>query len=164
MSQQHDVSPEQPAIVPAGEGETIWFDGNVYTVKISGKATNGALSVLESSILPGCGPPPHVHTESDEVFHVLSGQLEFQVGDSRFTGKAGDYVFVPHGTPHCFKNVGVHVAHTIFAYTPAGFEEFFLASGQPAVPSTPVPQWGPEEFAKAVAIAPRFGWEGPSTK
>ncbi|MBW4722190.1 cupin domain-containing protein [Saccharothrix obliqua] len=154
----------QPELVPAGEGETIWFDGNVYTVKISGEATNGALSVLESSIMPGCGPPLHVHTVADEVFHVLSGQLEFQVGDAEFTGRAGDYVFVPHGTPHRFKNIGVHVAHTIFAYTPAGFEKFFLESGEPAVAGTPVPQWSSEEFERAVAIAPRFHWEGPPTK
>lgn len=164
MSERVNDSPVQQTLVPAGEGETIWFDGNVYTVKISGESTNGRLSVLESSIPPGNGPPPHVHTESDEAFYVLSGQLEFQVGDEKFIGKAGDYVFVPHGTVHCFKNVGVHVAHTIFAYTPSGFEKFFLESGQPAVPNQPIPQWGPEEFERAVAIAPRFGWEGPKTK
>ncbi|RBQ20646.1 cupin domain-containing protein [Spongiactinospora rosea] len=164
MSEQVNESSVQSALVPAGEGESIWFDGNVYTVKISGDATNGALSVLESSIPPGNGPPLHIHTESDEVFHVLSGQLEFQVGAAKFTGKAGDYVFVPHGTPHCFKNVGVHVAHTIFAYTPAGFEKFFQESGDPAVPNMPIPQWSPERFERAVAIAPRFGWEGPKTK
>ncbi|WP_394825691.1 quercetin 2,3-dioxygenase [Pendulispora albinea] len=164
MSEHANDFPGPPTLVPAGEGEAIWFDGNVYQVKISGKSTNGALSVLESSILPGCGPPLHIHTLADEAFYVISGQLEFQVGESRFTGKAGDYVFVPKGTPHRFKNVSVHVAHTIFAYSPAGFEEFFQEAGDAAVPCMPIPQWSSERFAQAVAIAPRFGWEGPSTK
>ncbi|WP_199440240.1 quercetin 2,3-dioxygenase [Umezawaea beigongshangensis] len=164
MSEQVNGLPPSTACVPAGHGPTTWFDGNVYTVKVSAETTGGSLSVLESSILPGSGPPLHVHTGEDEAFYVLSGQLEFQVGDERFTGRAGDFVFVPRGTPHRFENAGTHVAHTIFVYTPGGFEQFFLEVGEPAVPGAPVPKWGPAEFERATAAAARFGWEGPGTE
>lgn len=155
---------EPSALVPAGHGPTTWFDGNVYTVKASAESTNGAMSVLESSILPGSGPPLHVHTQEDEAFYVLSGQLSFTVGDEQFLGKAGDFVLVPRGVPHCFKNISAHVAHTIFVYTPAGFEKFFQEAGDPAVPGMPVPTWGPAEFERAAEIAARHGWEGPRTE
>jgi quercetin dioxygenase-like cupin family protein len=160
MSQQVN----EPGHVPAGQGPATWFDGNVYTVKAGADTTGGALSVLESSIPPGSGPPMHVHTLEDEAFYVLSGLLEFRVGDRRFTANAGDFVYAPRGTPHCFKNIGAHVARTIFLYTPGGFEKFFLEAGQPAVPGTPIPQWGPADFERAAELAPRYGWEGPKTE
>ncbi|MGW5052705.1 quercetin 2,3-dioxygenase [Actinokineospora sp. NPDC004072] len=149
----------RPAHVPAGQGETTWFDGNVYTVKASAATTGGALSVLESSIPPGGGPPMHVHTREDEAFYVLSGQLEFRVADERFLGNAGDFVFVPRGTPHCFRNLSSHVARTVFLYTPGGFEALFTEAGDPAVPGEPIPTWGPEKFLRATEIATRLGWE-----
>jgi quercetin dioxygenase-like cupin family protein len=164
MSEQVNDTAVRAMHVPAGLGPTTWFDGNVYTVKAGAETTNGALSVLESSIPPGSGPPLHVHTREDEAFYVLSGQLEFHVGDRRFIGNSGDFVFVPRGTPHRFKNRSVHVARTIFVYTPAGFEKFFIAAGEPAVPGMPIPKWGPAEFERATEIAARLGWEGPKTE
>jgi quercetin dioxygenase-like cupin family protein len=164
VREQADGPSPGAALVPAGHGPTTWFDGNVYTVKADAATTNGGLSVLESSILPGSGPPLHTHTREDEAFYVLSGQLEFQVGDERFAARAGDFVFVPRGTPHRFENAGAHVAHTIFVYTPAGFEKFFLEAGEPAVPGAPVPKWGPAEFERATTMAAHLGWEGPGTE
>jgi hypothetical protein len=32
--------------VPAGEGDTRWFSGDVYTVRLGAPATNGALGLF----------------------------------------------------------------------------------------------------------------------
>jgi oxalate decarboxylase/phosphoglucose isomerase-like protein (cupin superfamily) len=34
-------------------------------------------------------------------------------------------VFVPRGTPHCFKNTGHDPARILVVFTPAGMERFF---------------------------------------
>ncbi|MCG8915765.1 quercetin 2,3-dioxygenase [Actinokineospora sp. PR83] len=154
----------EPLHVPAGQGTTTWFDGSAYTVKADTSTTAGALSVLESSIPPGSGPPLHIHTREDEAFYVLSGELEFHVRDDVFTGCAGDFVFVPRGTPHRFRNTSAHVARTVFLYTPAGFEELFLRAGDLAVPGQPIPRWGPDRFERATRLAADLGWEGPRTE
>lgn len=149
--------------VPAGQGETTWFDGDVYTVKVGKETTNGTLAFLEASIPPGNGPPPHVHTLEDEAFYILSGQLEIRGGGRRFLASAEDFVFIPRGAGHCFKNVSAHAVRMIFLYTPAGFERFFLEAGEPVAVGKPIPLWGPAEFERATEIAVRYGWQQAPT-
>jgi quercetin dioxygenase-like cupin family protein len=161
MSEQANDRAPLITHVPAGQGPTTWVDGDAYTVKASKESTNGTLAFLEASIPPGSGPPPHVHTLEDEAFYILSGQLEFLGSGQRFLANAGDFVFVPRGVGHCFKNVSVHAVRMVFLYTPAGFDRFFLEAGQPAVPGTPTPTWGPTEFKRATEIAARYGWQEP---
>lgn len=158
MSEQVNDRAPLVAHIPAGQGPTVWVAGDAYTVKASKESTNGTLAFLESSVPPGGGPPPHVHTLEDEALYILSGQLEMLGGAQRFVANAGDFVFVPRGVLHCFKNVSVHVARTVFLYTPAGFDRFFLEAGEPAVAGMPIPVWGPTEFKRAEEIAARYGW------
>lgn len=44
--------------------------------------------------------PPHVHPNSAEVLHMLSGTCEHLVGDRWLTLKPGDTVRIPKGVPH----------------------------------------------------------------
>ncbi|MFI5782808.1 cupin domain-containing protein [Nocardia sp. NPDC051570] len=148
--------------VPAGQGATVWFDGDVYTVKANKENTNGTLAFLEATIPPGGGPPPHAHTLEDEAFYILSGELEFFGNEQHFTVKAGDFVFVPRGAAHRFNNMTAHAVRMIFLYTPAGFENFFVGAGDPAVPGDPIPVWGPSEFKRATEMAARYGWQKAS--
>ena len=161
MSERADDRPGRIIHVPAGHGETAWFDGDTYTVKAGTDSTNGAFAFLEATVPPGNGPPPHVHTLEDEAFYILSGQLEFSGSAQRFLAGAGDFIHVARGVPHCFKNVGVHAVRMVFLYTPAGFERFFLQAGEPAVPGRPIPAWGPAEFQRAKETAAHFGWQEP---
>lgn len=43
---------------------------------------------------------PHVHPNSAEVLHVISGSLEHRVGQRRVTLKAGDTLRIPKGVRH----------------------------------------------------------------
>ena len=46
--------------LPAGEGSTTWFSGDVYTTKASRESTSGSLGAVEATVparnhgLPGC--------------------------------------------------------------------------------------------------------------
>jgi len=145
--------------VPAGCGLGLWFNGNTYSVKVSTNETNGRIAFVEASIPPGCGSPPHIHLREDEIFYLLSGELEFLDSDRTFLARQGDFVMIPRGRRHRFMNVGVHVAKTIFLFTPAGFERLFLEMGRPAKAGEPAPLWGPEEMARVTDLAPLFGFE-----
>lgn len=96
--------------VPAGEGPSICVAGDTYTIKASKENTKGALAFLEASVPPGAGPMPHVHTREDEVYYVLAGELEILDRDQTFVARPGDFIFIPRGTFHRFKNSGVHTA------------------------------------------------------
>jgi mannose-6-phosphate isomerase-like protein (cupin superfamily) len=97
-------------LVHAGEGRSIWVVGDTYTFKATAESTGGMLALMEASIPPGSGPPPHVHTNEDEAFYLLAGVLDISAGEETFAARAGDFVFLPRGTPHCFTNPGVDAA------------------------------------------------------
>ncbi|WP_313949557.1 cupin domain-containing protein [Frankia sp. AvcI1] len=128
-------------------------------MKASRDSTGGSLSFLEASIPPGSGPPPHIHTLEDEAFYILSGSLEFRSGGQSRQVGTGDFIHVPRGVGHSFRNNGVHAVRMVFLYTPGGFENFFVEAGEPAEPGRPIPRWGPEDYPRAVEIATRYGWQ-----
>ena len=95
-----------PKHVPAGTGAAYWGPGELMTFLITGKETGGALFMAEISVAPGGGTPPHIHHREDESFHMLEGRLTIQVGGDTITASAGDFVFLPRGIAHSFKNTG----------------------------------------------------------
>jgi quercetin dioxygenase-like cupin family protein len=150
-SEQHDHN-EDPRYttsgavhVPASEGPTTWFSGDTYTIKASGESTNGSLGLVEATVPPGGGPIAHAHTRTDEAFYVLSGELEILDGARTFTAGTGDFVFIPRGIRHRFKNTGVHSARLLFLFTPGG-EESVFKYGDEAQPGHPPPAWSVERF------------------
>jgi quercetin dioxygenase-like cupin family protein len=132
--------------VAAGEGPTTWFSGDTYTIKASGESTGGSLGLVEATVPPGGGPVAHAHTRSDEAFYVLSGELEILDGERTFVVRGGDFVFIPRGIRHRFKNTGVHGARLLFMFTPGGEEGVFRLGDEPQ-PGHPPPAWTLERFS-----------------
>lgn len=105
--------------------------GEPNDCKVSGKDTDGALSVFEFN---GGGWPHHLHHEQDEWIYVLEGEFEFQVGKSnkRFRVGAGESVFLPREVPHVWCCVSGKPGKLINVYQPAGkMEDFFRELGKP---------------------------------
>jgi len=137
--------------VAAGAGLTKWLSGDVYTIKASRESTSGSLGVVEATVPPGGGPIAHVHTKTDETFYILSGELEFLDGARKFVAGAGDFVFVPRGIRHRFKNIGTNVTRMLFMFTPGGPEAVFAHGDEPQPGQLPAP-WTPERFATPVLL------------
>lgn len=145
--------------VPAGCGKCLWFNGNTYSIKVGHDDTDGRVACIEASVPPGAGSPPHRHLREDEVFFLISGELEFLDNDRTFLARQGDFVMIPRGRRHCFKNVSAHTVKTIFLFTPAGFDRLFTEMGVPAKAGEPCPLWGPEQMARVAELAPQLGFE-----
>ncbi len=96
----------QVKYVPAGTGAAYWGPGEQMTFLITGEETGGAFFLAEMSVPPGGGPPPHIHSREDESFQILEGTLTVQVGGDTITASAGDFVYLPRGIAHSFKNTG----------------------------------------------------------
>jgi quercetin dioxygenase-like cupin family protein len=139
--------------VRAGGGDAVWVAGDTYTVKVSGDA----LTLIEASIPPGCGPPPHRHTREDEALYVLAGSLEISAEQERVHAGAGDFIHLPRGTLHSFVNLGLDAARALILTMPGGFEKFFQEIGSPARPGVQAPAPTAADFERALAVAPRYG-------
>src|SRR3954469_20532601 len=64
-------------------------------VLLRGEQTGGQVSVTEIVVPPhAAGPPLHTHG-FDEAFHLLEGELIFQVEDEIVTKRAGELSFAP---------------------------------------------------------------------
>jgi quercetin dioxygenase-like cupin family protein len=65
---------------------------------------------------PGVSAVRHSHP-GEELVYVTEGALEYQLdGSPPRTVKAGEVLFIPHGTPHAVKNVGSVKAAEIATY------------------------------------------------
>jgi mannose-6-phosphate isomerase-like protein (cupin superfamily) len=118
--------------VQAGTGPTYWGPGDEVRFLLTGEESDGAVFMAELSVPPAGGPPPHIHHREDESFYVREGTLAIRVGDRTVNVGPGDFVHVPRGTVHCFKNTGNGHARMLVTFTPAGMEKFFEETFYPA--------------------------------
>lgn len=147
----------QPYFLQANEGEAVWYTTTRMTLKATRESTGGALSLVEALMAPDTAPPWHVHHHEDEMFYILDGSFLFKCGDELFEAGAGSFVFLPHGIPHSFKNVGETVAKVLVLATPGGLDQYFVDAGTPALEEGLRPQ--PLDFQQMAAIAAQHGVE-----
>jgi quercetin dioxygenase-like cupin family protein len=109
-----------------GEGVTLVNPvGGHVTFKARSGETGGKLTVLETVVTPGDGPPLHIHAKADEAVYVLEGEIDFRVGDDVYRNRAGSFLFIPRGSPHTFQNVGREAGRMLLMFTPSGIERLF---------------------------------------
>jgi quercetin dioxygenase-like cupin family protein len=143
-------------IVPAGAGQLI--PGAAMTLKLGAEQTK-LWSVFEAEVGPGFDVGAHRHTETEELFYLLEGELdllafepnvvtagdwqrwESRTGEPIARGGPGSLMWVPPGCPHAFANPGPAPARMLFLAAPAGHERYLrelagiLASGGPPDPA-----------------------------
>ena len=148
---------DQTKYVPAGTAPAYCGPGDRIAFLITGAETGGAFFMAEASIVPGGGPPPHVHAREDESFYLQQGALCVQVGDKTLNLSAGDFVHVPRGVVHSLKNVGEETVKLLLVVTPAGLENYFAEAFLPATDIADIP--AAEVIARLFKAAPKYGLE-----
>lgn len=145
---------------PVATGPAYWGPGDHYTFLVTGEESGGAYFAMEALVPPGGGPPPHIHRREDETFYLIEGEIEFRLGDETIVAGPGDFVNVPRGTVHCFRNAGATPARMVLTFTPAGMERFFEETLEPAPNrAQAAPDNLDEVVARYVEAAPRHGLE-----
>ena len=143
-----------------GEGPVFSAVGDVYRILATGEQTGGAYALCEARVLPGGGPPPHVHRREDESFFILEGEITFMLDGRKVLAKAGSFLQSPRNLPHAFKNESSAPARMLVLTTPSGFEKFLAEFAQPvpSFESPPLPVTA-AEIQRLLAIAPKYGIE-----
>jgi len=133
MSEQ--VATASTTLAP-GAGEVVSSPiGARIVVKVRGAQSEGAMTVFESEVPPGAGPPLHLHEGYDECMYVLAGDLRVRVGDEDEGAQTGSFAFFGRGVAHCWQNVGAETARILVVVTPAGLEELFERFTAPRRPA-----------------------------
>ncbi len=136
-------------VVKAGESrfkETTKLGGiSPNDIKISGKDTDGNLTVFEYIGHEKGGPPLHIHPNQDEIFYVVEGEYAFEVGGEKHKLMAGETIFLPRNVPHAFAQLSDN-GKMVFFFQPSGkMEDFFRKAG--SFPGEPSPQEGAKLFS-----------------
>jgi quercetin dioxygenase-like cupin family protein len=160
-----DTMPKQNPVqcVPAGTGPMYSGPGVKVTFLVTGAQSGGACFIFEGVTPPGGGPPPHIHHREEESIYLLQGTLTIQADGRTFHAKAGDFIHIPRGTVHSFRNDGAVDARlltTVSPAGPAGLEKFFAESFYPATDrsASPLPM-SKELMGRIVAAASKNNME-----
>jgi mannose-6-phosphate isomerase-like protein (cupin superfamily) len=93
----------------------------------SSAATGGAFGLYRWDMGPTpSGPGPHFHRTMTESFYVLTGTVQLYDGDRWLDAGPGDFLHVPVGGIHGFRNESGEPASMLLLFTPgAPREEYF---------------------------------------
>jgi mannose-6-phosphate isomerase-like protein (cupin superfamily) len=68
------------------------------------------------------GPPLHAHTDEDDSFYVLEGELTLLAAGEEVVVGPGTFVLVPPGVEHTFANRSADAVRMLNVHAPAGFD------------------------------------------
>jgi mannose-6-phosphate isomerase-like protein (cupin superfamily) len=91
------------------------------------KKTDGDYGLYRVDIAPkGGGPGPHFHRAMSEAFFVLSGTMELYDGTDWTESGQGDFLYVPPGGIHGFRNVADDPASVLMLFAPGAPREHYF--------------------------------------
>lgn len=127
--------------------------GEPITLLLGPEETGGAFTLFRLDSQPGGGPPPHLHRNEDEWFHVLEGRAESFKDGAWVAAEPGTTVFTPRGVVHSYRNAGATVLRMLVCVAPSGFEVFYSRCAEEFATS------GPPDMARIMQIAGEHGIE-----
>jgi len=140
---------------------SVWYLGCLFTVLADARETGGRFGLVESLSPKGTEPPRHVHSQEDEAFYLLEGEITFYIGDETYEATPGMFVSAPRGVPHSYTFETEEIRMLVLV-APGGFEEFFRPpqSSEPArALEVPPPAEGPPDVPALVAALEHYGVE-----
>ena len=112
----------------------------------------GSLGIFELTVPPASNvPPPHSHSNNEEIVYVLEGKLRYSVGaDTRDLGP-GQSMHTPKGTVHAFSNPHDATARALIVMSPDIGAQYFKDV------AAVVNRGGPPDKGALAAVMSRYG-------
>ncbi|MDX6212731.1 MAG: hypothetical protein QOF82_1818 [Frankiales bacterium] len=101
--------------------------GNETHYLTTGASTGGQFGLYRWEMgRPPSGPDPHFHRSISESFFVLAGTVRLYDGERWIDAVPGDFLYVPQGGIHGFRNESGEPASMLLLFTPgAPREDYF---------------------------------------
>jgi mannose-6-phosphate isomerase-like protein (cupin superfamily) len=102
-------------------------NGGTAEYLATGESTDGLFGLYRWNMSPArSGPDPHFHRAISESFFVISGVIKLFDGKTWIDAGPGDYLFVPEGGIHGFRNESGEDASMLILFAPgAPREDYF---------------------------------------
>lgn len=111
----------------ASEPAELQTGGGAAAYLATGASTNGQFGLYRWDMGPEpSGPAPHFHRTISESFFVLAGTVQLYDGASWVDATAGDFLFVPEGGLHAFRNESGEPASMLILFAPGAPREGYF--------------------------------------
>jgi mannose-6-phosphate isomerase-like protein (cupin superfamily) len=93
----------------------------------TGASTHGQFGLYRWDFKgPVSGPDPHFHRGITESFYILDGAVRLFNGKDWIEGTKGDFLYVPEGGVHAFRNESGEAASMLILFTPGAPREGYF--------------------------------------
>jgi quercetin dioxygenase-like cupin family protein len=107
--------------------EVVYPNGNTVRYLAKGADTGGLFGLYRWEFSPeASGPGPHFHRSITESFYILSGSVRIFDGRTWLDTQPGDFVHVPIGGIHAFKNESGGPASMLIHFSPGADREGYF--------------------------------------
>jgi quercetin dioxygenase-like cupin family protein len=101
--------------------------GTAMRYLATGALTHGQFGLYRWDAKPRTpGPSAHFHRTMSESFFVISGMVRLYNGEQWIDTKAGDFLFVPEGGVHGFRNDSDESASMLILFAPGAPREGYF--------------------------------------
>ena len=115
-------------------------------------SSGSSLGMFELTVPSGSNvPPPHSHSNNEEIVYVLEGTLRYTVGPETRDLSVGQHMRTPKGIVHAFANPFASTAKALIVNSPDIGAQYFKDV------AAIVNADGPPDKAALVAIMSRYG-------
>jgi quercetin dioxygenase-like cupin family protein len=111
------VSEPRARIVRPGDGSRV---GNVEFLSRTADSPRFTLGIIDFAA--GRELEAHVHTDEDDAFYILEGELTFVLEGEDVKAPEGTFILVPPGVEHGFRNDTDAPVRILNIHAPAGFD------------------------------------------
>lgn len=140
----------------ASKPELVYPNGNRVHYLATGEGTGGLFGLYRWEFSDAVsGPGPHFHRTIAESFYILSGEVQVYDGTAWVAARSGDFLHVPPGGLHGFRNESGAEASMLLHFAPGAPREAYfegldrLARGE---------EWSSDDYDAFMAAHDNF-WE-----
>ena len=128
MTYARDVGEVSGRFVRSGDIEQLSrASGSTTRFVAPGSLTNGEFGLFEW-LMPASagGASPHFHKTFSESFYVLTGTVQLYDGTSWVEADQGEFLYVPPGGIHAFRNASDQPASMLILFAPGAPRENYF--------------------------------------
>ncbi|MBQ0893560.1 cupin domain-containing protein [Micromonospora purpureochromogenes] len=128
MTHLADATAAVPGFHPATDAEEVTLgSGSVARFVAPGRLTQGRFGLFEWRLPPHTGgTDTHLHRTFSESFYVTAGTIRLYDGRRWVTGRPGDFLHVPEGRAHGYRNETADPAAMLVLFAPGAPREAYF--------------------------------------
>ena len=112
---------------PTDSRHDVCVPGATIDYLATGASTNGDYGLYRWNMgTEPSGPDTHFHKSLSESFFVLSGTIRLYDGQRWLDGRPGDFLYVPEGGLHSFRNESGEPASMLILFAPGAPRETYF--------------------------------------